>query len=90
MQWFYWGGTLGLAFLGPAYDFILQGSAYIILDFVIIIFAGWQLLLLILHGAFRKEDDNTVVSTELFIFGFSKAAMIFLITILIPLLVSSR
>jgi hypothetical protein len=41
LQWYFWGGTAGIAFLGPAYDFILQGSAYIILDILIVICTFW-------------------------------------------------
>ena len=35
LTFYYYGRVLGLAFIGPAYDFILQGSAYLILDIVI-------------------------------------------------------
>jgi hypothetical protein len=65
MTWYYYGRIAGLCIIGPAYDFVLQGSAYMILDILIFITALWQFILMFWH------IDNGHIEVVLFIYGLS-------------------
>ena len=50
---YFYGGIVGAVIIGPAYDFILYGSAYMILDILIAISIVFQIVLL-----FDTVDHN--------------------------------
>jgi hypothetical protein len=67
MQWYFFGGALGIALLGPSYDFIFQGSAYIILDLWILAYIIMQVTLLVFPGIGGDKHPEVL----LFFYGFS-------------------
>jgi hypothetical protein len=85
MCYYFYGSCLGSAFIGPVYDFLLAGSAYLILDLMILGALFFQTIFLF----FPSVHDSDLKAT-LVLYGMSYKIMEFLLTILVPLLVAAN
>ena len=63
LNYYFYGGLVGAVIIGPLYDFVLYGSAYMILDLLILLSVLWQILLVCIPG---RKDTN---EWSLFIYG---------------------